>query len=314
MLVPLVLLLVHPAQACKFAATFSTCNGVRMSNLVFIGTVESMEPPFLSRWDDTTRSALPALNKAYADARESPSDETMNALKSAFLQVHPSLPADEKLRLDSAKSVTDIASLFNFEVSQGLRVRFKVRTLVKHEDDDDDPKDDDEKAFEIMTPFGDCGVDFQVGETYLVYANEDEASGQLITGKCSRTRRLSDAGDDLPYLFFFKDHRKESARLEGFATTDRLNVLDFSELPESVRAPVEGAIIELKSAALTRFTETDAKGKFLFDGLPEADYKIAAYSPGFLLTTEPAAPPVSLHIKENGCAHQLLLFPKKADH
>jgi hypothetical protein len=40
----------------------------------------------------------------------------------------------------------------------------------------------------IETAFGDCGVDFQAGETYLVYADGDEGSGTFSTGSCTRTR------------------------------------------------------------------------------------------------------------------------------
>jgi len=309
MLLPL-LLLAPPAQACKCAASFSACNGVGRSGLVFIGTVESIDPPFLSRWDESSRASMPELNKAFTDALESPSASAIKVLKGALLKVHPSLPANEKLRLESAKTALEVAALFNSEMSQGMRVRFKVKTLFKYEDDDGDAKEDTD-SFDIWTPFGDCGVEFQTGETYLVYADEDEGSGALITGKCTRTKRLSDAAEDLAYLFFYKENRKESSRLEGFATTDRLNLLDFSELPETVQSPVAGVIVELKSTSFTRYTETDRKGKFLFDGLPEADYKISAFAGGYLLDRKPETGPLTLHIKENSCAHQLLLLPKK---
>lgn len=40
--------------------------------------------------------------------------------------------------------------------------------------------------------FGDCGIPFEKGETYLVYAYESE--GNLKTGICSRTRHISRVG------------------------------------------------------------------------------------------------------------------------
>jgi len=43
-----------------------------------------------------------------------------------------------------------------------------------------------------------CGVDFEVGRSYLVYAVEQE--GALTTGLCERTRRIEDAEEDLLFL------------------------------------------------------------------------------------------------------------------
>lgn len=45
---------------------------------------------------------------------------------------------------------------------------------------------------------GDCGYDFRVGESYLVYAGG--TSEVLETGICGRTQRLADAGADLAAL------------------------------------------------------------------------------------------------------------------
>lgn len=44
-----------------------------------------------------------------------------------------------------------------------------------------------------------CGYGFKEGRTYLVYAHGDEAE-KLMTGLCSRTRRLKDARGDLEEL------------------------------------------------------------------------------------------------------------------
>lgn len=53
-----------------------------------------------------------------------------------------------------------------------------------------------EKA-EIRTGLStaDCGFPFEVGETYLVFANDDE--GRLSTGSCSRTAAIEAAIEDL---------------------------------------------------------------------------------------------------------------------
>ena len=119
------------------------------------------------------------------------------------------------------------------------RVRFRVGAVYRNGGGDDDdqkpnakdkdavkekaapktPKDDDEgkdQVFDVWTPFGDCGFDFQTGETYLVYADSDEDTSVVETDRCTRTRRLSDAGPDLAYLYFYKERKEASGRLEGF--------------------------------------------------------------------------------------------------
>ncbi|MGH7450573.1 MAG: T9SS type A sorting domain-containing protein [bacterium] len=44
-----------------------------------------------------------------------------------------------------------------------------------------------------------CGYDFQIGETYIIYAYKGEA-GRLQTGLCERTAPLHSATEDLKYL------------------------------------------------------------------------------------------------------------------
>ena len=310
-------------QACDCTAGFTICNSVSVSNLVFIGTVESIDPILLSRWDKTRRASLATFNAVFADALERPSPAVLGEVKESFLKLFPNLADYKKNQLEAFKTVLEVAALFQSEVGKGMTVTFRVKTLFKYEDDDDrkakrpaekkDDVDDKEepKAFEVRTPFGDCGNDFQIGETYLVYANEEEGADRLFTHGCSRTRRLSDAGEDLAYLFFYKDNHSESSRLEGFATTDRTSLLDFSQLPDTVRSPSAGIIVEVKSNRLTRYTETDRKGKFIFDGLAEGDYQVSAIaSGGNVQNPRPLAGPYTVHLPEAGCGRQLLVVPR----
>ena len=106
---------------------------------------------------------------------------------------------------------------------KGCVARFRVQTNYKYADDDgvdsDAPKTNAPKSLDIWTGSGDCGIDFQVGETYLVYAVQDEDSGKLETSACMRTRRLSEEEGDLGFLFFLENSPKESTRLEGFVSS-----------------------------------------------------------------------------------------------
>jgi hypothetical protein len=248
-------------------------------------------------------------------------------------------------------------------MGRGMRVRFRVQTLFKHQDDDgdDSPKpsdaskgskdkppkaddDDDRKIagsakkqappgrapqlkepaiteekeaedfFEVWTPFGDCGVSFQTGETYLVYASDDEeTSDSIATDSCTRTRRLSEAGEDLAYLYSYKEHPEESTRIDGFATTNSRYRLDFSPLhPERLQPLIRNAVIELKSGDLSRFTETDNNGHFVFDGLPEGDYTLAAYDSDYPKGKKLLADPQPVHLQPKGCSLQILVLSKDA--
>jgi hypothetical protein len=326
------LLFVPPAPACQCVQSLSACSTVAATSLVFIGTVKSIEPAFLSRWDKSNHSALQVLNEAYGQAREHPTAETLANVKLAFQKAVPELTGQQREHLEAAKTVLEIASLFNAQVYQGMRVRLDVRTYFKHEEKDNDPRrsrtgandrkpDDDnhdgdspkkDKAdiVEVWTSFGDCGVEFQVGENYLVYADEDEGSNQLFSDKCSRTRRLSDAGEDLVYLYFFKDHREESSRLEGFATTDSHTILDYGSLPDTIASPATGVVVELRSNGLIRYTESSSSGRYLFDGLPEGDYRLSAFSADYPQSLRQLAGPYSLHLEENDCAQRLLVVKK----
>jgi hypothetical protein len=317
------ILLARPALACQ-CEIFSTCNEVASTNLVFIGTVESIEPAFLNRWNPTSASSMKMLNDAYLEAQQHPSDEALGRLKDEYSKTFPDATADRKRQVEGAKTASAVASLFYAGMGRGMRVRFQVQTLFKHEDDDDPPRKDgkDEKDeaekehedfFEVWTPFGDCGYSFQTGETYLVYASDDEETSNFIeTDSCTRTRRLSDAGEDLAYLFFYKEHPETSTRLEGFTTTSPRYRLDFNPLhPEKIQSPVGDVILELQSDSLTRFVEADAKGRFIFDGLAAGEYKLSAYAQGFPGNPQLLSGPQVFRVQKKSCALQIVVIPKE---
>lgn len=307
-----------PARGCKCISAFLPCNQTVSSDVVFIGTVESIEPLFLSRWNHSNQASMAAVNQAYVDARQHPSPESIDRLKQTYRKAFPALAAQEQERLQSASTAAGVASLFYSGIGRGMLVHFQVKTLFKHEADDDAPKsaekDEGETSLDVWTPFGDCGYDFQAGETYVVYANNDEGSADsLSTDICTRTRRLSEAGEDLTYLFFYKNNPKASTRLEGFTTMDELYRVGFDRMhdPRSIRAPVTGVVVELQSAGLTRFTESDGNGRFVFDGLPEGDYQLSAYAAGYPVDAQLLAGPQPFRVAAKSCSLQVLLLPKE---
>src|ERR1039457_3989150 len=199
------LLIPSSLPACQCQMSLSVCHEFAVSGAVFIGTVESITPSFLDRWNPAQRPALPQLNEAEARFHQDPSPASLGALKDTFRKVFPDLPADYQQRLQAAGSSAQLSSLFNSVLDHGKRVRFQVRTVFRGGDDDDDQadpkkdgkKDDDKgdkkaakkdagkpRSFDVYTPFGDCGYDFQQGETYLVYADDDEETNILETSRC----------------------------------------------------------------------------------------------------------------------------------
>jgi hypothetical protein len=296
--------------------TMSVCNEVAATDIIFIGTVEAIEPSFLDSWNAGQRAALELLNQESARAQSDRSPAAFAKLRDAYLKVFPDLPADHKKRLAAATSPDQLAELFYWILDHGKRVRLRVKTVFRGElgDDDDDDKTP-AKTVEVWTAFGDCGINFQTGETYLVYADDDEESNIMTTGACTRTRRLTDAGDDLAYLYFFKNYADNAARVEGFVTGDLLFLrdLDLAHYSGRIGAPV-AAVVELKSSDRARYTQTDDKGRFVFDGVAAGDFTVYAYAPGYPAETRLLAGPKPVRVEKRACATQVLVAPPPNPH
>jgi hypothetical protein len=329
------------SAACDCPVGVPVCNAVAYSNMVFIGTVESISPMFLSDYNVSRRPELDALYQANEKYLAAPSAQNLAAMKDVFRKAFPDLQNDQRDRLDKANSQKALVDLFYSVLGREKRVRFHVATLYRNAgDDDDEPKpaaktqaagkkgtpaaskakpaptpakDDDDDAkiqeLDIYTPFGDCGYDFQIGETYLVYAYSDEDTNVVETDRCSRTSRLTDAGPDLAYLYFYKEHKEAAGRVEGFATFDPLWAAT-PHGPDAIDLPDPGLTVELKSAAGARYTLSDSAGKFLFDGLAPGGYELSGYAPGFPDVLKALSGPKRFQIDARGCANQVLLVPK----
>ena len=301
--------------ACKCQLTMSVCGEVNSTDIIFVGAVEAIEPSFLDSWNAGQRAALDLLNRESARAQTDHSPAAFARLRDAYLQVFPDLPEDHKKRLAGATSPDQLAELFYWILDHGKRVRLRVKTVFRGELGDDDDDDAPATTVEVWTAFGDCGIDFQTGETYLVYADDDEESNTMTTGACTRTRRLTDAGDDLAYLYFYKNYADNAARLEGFVTADLLfqRDLDPAHYTGHIGAPV-AAVVELKSGARSRYPQSDGQGRFLFDGLPAGDFTVSAYAPGYPAETRLLAGPKPVRMEKRACATQVLVAPPTGGH
>lgn len=279
---------------CPCIAAYSPCNAVKKSDLVFAGAVESIEPRFLNRW-----TALPTSSPSTLD-KKSPEQ-----LKEAYLRLIPDLPEDGKRTIEAAKTKDEVMLAVFHVLNRGVEVHFKVHTIFR---DDDDHPSESQKSVVVWTNSGECGVDFRPGETYLVYAASDEQSDRLETSSCTRTRRLTEAGDDLAYLFFLKNLKREAARLEGFVTSDRRELdQDPFHYTGRIGSPVASAVLEVASARGVRYAESDSNGRFVLDGLAEGDYSVNAFAPGYPISVRQLAGPAKVHINRNDCASAILL-------
>jgi hypothetical protein len=272
------------ALACKCQLTNSACREAAASDMIFIGTVEAIAPNFLDQWNPSQATSLALLNREYEQAQAAKDPDSFHRLRDAYLKVFPDLPPEHKKRLQSAASKDDLSQLFYWILDHGKRVRFRVKTMYRN--GDDDPVDEDDEipqTIDVWTAFGDCGFHFQVGETYLVYADADEESDVITTDACSRTRRLSEAGEDLAFLYYWKNFGKAASRLEGFVTSDPLYLRgrDAAHYSDRIDAPVPRVTLQLKSPEATRYAESDEHGRFVFDGLEEGNYTVTGFAPGY---------------------------------
>ena len=286
--------------ACPCMIQFGVCDEARQSDAVFIGTVESVAPSFLDPYARAKAIASLPVEET-ARLQSDPSPEALARLKKIYLDMFTGLPDFARTQIAQAKTSKDLQNAFESVQSEGRVARFRVQTSYKN--DDDAPK-----TMDIWTGSGDCGIDFQVGETYLVYAIEDEDSGKLETSVCMRTRRLSEEKGDLGFLYFIENSPKESTRLEGFVTSG-YGDQNLPRYEDSVSTPVPGAILELDSGTGLRYTQSDSAGRFAFDGLKAGDYRLSLLAPGFPQAPRTVIMTRAFHADEASCVRQILVEP-----
>lgn len=116
---------------------------------------------------------------------------------------------------------------------------------------------------------GDCGYNFQIGERYIVYAGFD-ADSILSTSICTRTRRLSEAGEDLEYIRNLSK-REPGAVLSGEIRRYRRNL--ETEQTEQL-GPLSEVEILIEGAGRSYNVRTDESGRYKLTGLAPGTYKV----------------------------------------
>ena len=114
--------------------------------------------------------------------------------------------------------------------------------------------------------FGDCGIPFEKGQTYLVYAYNYD--GEIKTGICSRTRPIAKTNDvrELQNLLLNGDT----------VITGLFKRYARSSLIAYPYEPIANQDVRLVADNGKEFTsKTDEEGKFMFRGLPGGRYKLS---------------------------------------
>jgi hypothetical protein len=131
-----------------------------------------------------------------------------------------------------------------------------------------------------------CEMGLTVGQRYLVYAYQDEETGELVTGLCTRTCRIERASDDLAYL-------------RGRAAGRRGGVISGTVTHGDGEQPRPGHRVTLGGAGVRRSAKTDANGSYAFDGLPSGTYRVRADVPARHRSDEDEDP---IELEPDGCA------------
>jgi hypothetical protein len=305
------------AFACKCESAYPVCDEVRHSDRVFTGTVLSVAPALLDPWHRIGPDGARLPSAEIAALQKDPSPAALAKLRSIYLDLLRDVSEESLKPIRSASTQTELEQAFANITSHGRLVRFHLDKAWKIASDDDDasPKkkdDDDNKTgdvVEVWTGIGDCGVPFQKGETWLVYADNDEESGTIETSLCTRTRRLIEAGSDLSYLFHFKETPETSTRVEGFVSADVADAfIGWSADP--LRAPLGGMTVLLTGEDRKIYTRSAADGRYIFDGLPEGKYQISVFAKGFPEVFQVVSGPRTLKLEEKSCGREIMIAPK----
>jgi hypothetical protein len=206
---PALILLSWPAMACNCTGALSPCYEVASGSAVFTGRAISVSPAFLNRLNRSSQADAGHVGQFYDQLVSSVPAQNLQGLKETFRALVPALAPDSIRRLNEAKSRQELLRVFESVLDHGSYVTLELKTVfTKGGNDDDAGALAAGKLFGVWTPSFDCGVEFQTGETYLVYASMDEDTDTVETDM--GTRRLSDASG--PALSFLPADRPEGIR------------------------------------------------------------------------------------------------------
>lgn len=163
----------------------------------------------------------------------------------------------------------------------------------------------EEKSVELKTGMGggDCGFDFENGQSYLVYAYRNKETGVLGTGICTRTRVLSKATEDLEYFRGLKDAKSGGT---VYGTVEQRHICKSGECRPN--APLPNILLTLTGNGNKYETTTDEKGEYRLSNLTAGEYALRLNIPEGLTGHEKER---KIKILEKGCAETYHLLETK---
>jgi len=146
---------------------------------------------------------------------------------------------------------------------------------------------------------GDCGFEFQIGKSYLIYAGRTR-DGRLHTSICSPTRSASRAGDAIAYA------RQVAAGTAKTSLYGRVQLEQRTESQETDEDGVAGVTVDIEGPRGQRFSVVTQKdGSFEIQGELKGKYTLRAEVPEGL----PPVEPQTVEILPGQCAGALLEVP-----
>lgn len=262
----LVLLAAVPASrimGCMCAGSSSACDSYASADVVFIGKVESKNPSF-DPDDPVFSERLEQLfqGRDLAGALRGNSPGTLAKIKAFYAAV---LPEPGRSAVMRSANKEQLETAIDQIAADGQRVTFRIDQGYKG-------VKKGAQSVDVWSEYTDCGIRFVQGETYVVYAWN--STGGLRTGACSRTRRISEAGDDLVYLHSMQRGGPDIGRIWGFVSGDE-RTPNVPHIFDSAPLPISGLDVHLHSSERILHTWTDQKGQYVFDGLPAGGYEVA---------------------------------------